>query len=229
MNKQSAFLLSYLKYGDNDAVVHCFTRENGFQSFFVRGIYSAKNKKKAYLMPLNEFLITTADKFQNSKLPVITKIDPINTPSLDYDIKTSSVHFFIADFLNQVLKNEHKNEAFYEEIRVLIMMTKEKKFYCHYIFVLKILKFFGICPSLSEGVFLNVEKGEFQSFKENQTLDEDVSLLWKDILENDFSYNLILKKDIRKRFLDSIMLYYRNHFPDFYTPKSLSILTEIFE
>ena len=42
-------LLSYIKYGDNDAILHCFTENAGFQSFFMRGIYSPKNKKKAYL------------------------------------------------------------------------------------------------------------------------------------------------------------------------------------
>ena len=59
MNKFSAFLLSYFKYGENDAVLHCFTLENGFQSFFLKGVYSAKNKKKAYLAPLTYTIIAT--------------------------------------------------------------------------------------------------------------------------------------------------------------------------
>jgi DNA repair protein RecO (recombination protein O) len=53
MHNQICFLLSYLKYGDNDAFLHCFSAEEGYQSFFVKGIYSAKNKKKPYLFPLN--------------------------------------------------------------------------------------------------------------------------------------------------------------------------------
>ena len=45
---QEVFLLSYTKYGDHDAVLHCFCRENGFASFFAKGIYAPKNKKKAF-------------------------------------------------------------------------------------------------------------------------------------------------------------------------------------
>ena len=59
---QEVFLLSYTKYGDHDAVLHCFCRENGFESFFAKGIYATKNKKKAFLFPLNELLVYTSDK-----------------------------------------------------------------------------------------------------------------------------------------------------------------------
>jgi DNA repair protein RecO (recombination protein O) len=54
MNSQNGFLLSFIKYGENDAVLHCFTEEEGFQSYFLKGIYSKKNKKKALLQPLNK-------------------------------------------------------------------------------------------------------------------------------------------------------------------------------
>lgn len=228
MNKQSAFLLSYLKYGDNDAVMHCFTKEVGFQSFFVKGIYSPKNKKKAYLIPMNELLITAVNQSHHSKISVISKIETIDTFELDYDMKASSIQFFIADFLNQVLKNEQKNESLYEEIRTLKKNIKENKYTSHYIFILKILQFFGISPLLADGNYLNIEKGEFQNFKENQTIDRDISLMWKSIIETNFSYETFFEKDMKKKFLDSVMLYYKNHFPDFFTPKSLSVLSEIF-
>ena len=44
-------LLSYIKYGDNDAILHCFTENAGFQSFFMRGIYSPKTRKRPILLP----------------------------------------------------------------------------------------------------------------------------------------------------------------------------------
>lgn len=229
MDKQSVFLLSYLKYGDNDAILHCFTRENGFQSFFIKGVYSSKNKKKAYLIPLNELLVNIVNHSQHSKIPLVSKIEAVDAFGLNYDVKTSSIHFFIADFLNQVLKNEQQNEALYEEIRTLKNKIKQEKYTSHYIFILKILQFFGISPLLVEGDYLNVEKGEFQSYKESQTLDKDVSLIWKLIIETDFSYEIPLEKNMKKKFLDSVMLYYKNHFPGFFTPKSLSILSEIFQ
>ena len=99
MNKFSAFLLSYLKYGDNDAILHCYTKENGFQSFFLKGIYTSKNKKKAYLVPLNELLITTVDKAKSTELLLVKKIESIENSFSDYDVKISSLTFFVSDFL----------------------------------------------------------------------------------------------------------------------------------
>lgn len=52
MDKNTGFLLSYIKYGDYDAILHCYTLESGFQSFFMRGIYSAKNKRKPFFRRL---------------------------------------------------------------------------------------------------------------------------------------------------------------------------------
>ena len=50
----------------------------------------------------------------------------------------------------------------------------------------------------------------------------------KTILEKNINPSRI-KKESRKKLLDSILLYYKCHFPDFYTPKSLPILVQIFE
>ena len=68
---QEVFLLSYTKYGDHDAVLHCFCRENGFESFFAKGIYAPKNKKKAFLFPLNELSIGS-EKMQFLKMHILT-------------------------------------------------------------------------------------------------------------------------------------------------------------
>jgi DNA repair protein RecO (recombination protein O) len=60
------------------------------------------------------------------------------------------------------------------------------------------------------------------------TLDEEISIIWKFILNEDYT-DFKIKKESRKKLLDSIILYYKIHFPDFYTPKSLPVLVQIFE
>ena len=68
MDKNTGFLLSYIKYGDYDAILHCYTLESGFQSFFMRGIYSAKTKK-SLSFAINELEITFSSHHGN--LPTI--------------------------------------------------------------------------------------------------------------------------------------------------------------
>ena len=65
-------------------------------------------------------------------------------------------------------------------------------------------------------------------FSEKNGTDDEVSLIWKTILEKNINPSRI-KKESRKKLLDSILLYYKCHFPGFYTPKSLPILVQIFE
>lgn len=227
MNKQSGFLLSYLKYGENDAVLHCFTQESGYQSFFVRGIYSVKNKKKAYLLPLNELSLTLSSHTKNTSMPSISKIEKKDTAHDLWDIKQSSVIFFVADFLNQTLKNEARNESLYEEVRKFKENLYAGNLQSHFLFLIKVLPIFGIAPMPTEGKFLCVEKGVFQKESSLHTLDEEISSVWKKILMQDT--DLTMEPKHRKKLMDSILLFYKFHFPDFHTPKSLVVIHQLFE
>ena len=44
-------------------------------------------------------------------------------------------------------------------------------------------------------------------------------------IEEDF----IIEKKYRKPLLDSILQYYKMHFPEFYSPKSLAVILEVFK
>lgn len=220
--------MSYFKYGENDAVLHCFTLENGFQSFFLKGVYSAKNKKKAYLAPLNELLITVVDKKKISDLHLVSKIECLDDILPEYNVKLSSLAFFVSDFLHQVLRNEQANTLLYQEIKEMKLLISDGDTSAHYTFLIRLLKIFGISPLLQDGNFLNIEKAEFQKFSEENGPNDEVSLIWRKVLEEKFTPQKI-KKESRKILLDSIIFYYKIHFPDFHTPKSLAILTQVFE
>ena len=124
MDKNTGFLLSYIKYGDYDAILHCYTLESGFQSFFMRGIYSAKNKKKAFLSPLNELGITFSSHHGN--LPTIKKVELNEKLPDEVNVHQNAVIFFLSDFLNQILKNESQNVALYQEIKFFKQKILEK-------------------------------------------------------------------------------------------------------
>ncbi|AYO57220.1 hypothetical protein CO230_03195 [Chryseobacterium sp. 6424] len=46
MYLQTCYLLSYIRYGDHDAVLHCFSKDAGYQSFFAKGSIHLKTRKK---------------------------------------------------------------------------------------------------------------------------------------------------------------------------------------
>ena len=101
--------------------------------------------------------------------------------------------------------------------------------HAHYFFLIRMLQFFGISPLVSEEKFLNIEKGIFQEEIAEKEVDEELSSLWKKILDEEIEEDFIVEKKYRKPLLDSILQYYKTHFPEFYSPKSLPVILEIFE
>ncbi|MDO4225100.1 MAG: DNA repair protein RecO, partial [Bergeyella zoohelcum] len=201
---------------------------NGYDTFFVKGIYASKNKKKAYLQPLGELLLTL--KFQrNGQLKNISKIE-FASQSFDIseDIRGHSMVFFIADFLNQILRNEQKNDVIFDEILKLKQEIQNNNFQSHLVFLFEILRIQGILPLVNEQIFLDPESGNFTDVLAHHFFTEEISTLWRRLSEAVQPYETNISPSQRRDFLDSLLVYYHYHFPDFKTPQSLEILQHIF-
>lgn len=229
MNVQTCFLLSYVKYGDNGAVLNCFSQDLGFQSFFASNIYSSKNKKKSYLFPLHEIQITLSAKRSGAGLQNISNIEPANDAVEFESVKINSILFFVADFLFQVLREEQNYSKIYAEIKLFLEELYLENMDSYIAFIFKILEKQGISPLLSEERFLNPESGTFAAQKSLELFDEEVSLVWKSYLQTDDLYALKLKRSIRKKVLNSLMSYYGMHFHGFREPVSLAVIQQIYD
>ena len=225
---QSGFLLSYIKYGENDAVLHCFTEEDGFQTYFLKGIYSKKNKKKAFLLPLNK-LNFSISAGKSSGIQTVSRFEIVEVNDVYTDIKANTVIFFIADFLNQILRNENKNQIIFHTIDEFILELSRQNYRSHLILLIKILKIQGVAPLLGEGNYLDPETGTFSDVGTHHFFDSENSLLWKLILSAEDPYEIKIPQVLRKKFLDSLLIYYHYHITDFKTPNSLEIIQQIFE
>ncbi|MDN5478335.1 MAG: DNA repair protein RecO, partial [Chryseobacterium sp.] len=145
MNSQNGFLLSFIKYGENDAVLHCFTEEDGFQTYFVKGIYAKRNKKKALLQPLS-MLSFTIHPTRGNGIPSVSRFELVKNPDMYMDIKANTVIFFISDFLNQILRHENKNPGLFFGIDEFVTELTSKNYQCHLLFLIRILKIQGVAP-----------------------------------------------------------------------------------
>jgi len=228
MNSQKGFLLSFIKYGENDAVLHCFTEEEGFQTFFLKGIYSKRNKKKALLLPLNQ-LSFSIPVGKSSGIPSVSRFELVKNNDMYTDIKINTVVFFISDFLNQILRNEHKNSNLYFSIDEFIDELSLKNYQSHLIFLIKILKIQGVAPLLDNHQYLDPETGTFSSQPAHQLFSHEISAAWKSIISSQNPYELKIHSALRKDLLDSILVYYHYHITDFKIPTSLEVIQQIFE
>ncbi|MBT2621028.1 MULTISPECIES: DNA repair protein RecO [Chryseobacterium] len=228
MNSQRAFLLSFIKYGENDAILHCFTEEDGFQTYFLKGIYSKRNKKKALLQPLNQLNISIS-MGKSSGIRSISKFELVKNNDIYTDIKINTVIFFVSDFLNQILRNEDKNLILFFSIDEFIGKLSSLNYQSHLIFLIKILKIHGITPLVNVYDFLDPETGTFSLSQTHQLFNHEVSSLWKSIISSENPYEIKINSSFRKDFLDSILVYYHYHISDFKIPTSLEIIQQIFE
>lgn len=227
MKTYRGFLLSYVKYGDAHAVVNCFTDE-GFQSFFIRNIFSKKSKQRAFLAPLNEISLHIQIKSGTDSLKEVSKMELLKHPELQQQYKAGAVLFFTADFLYQVLRNEQQNEEIYHEISTFLKHLEKGNMNVHYILLTRFLKISGILPLSGNGRYLDPETGTFSASQTHQLLDEEISELWKQIISDIHPYEITVPSELRKKFLDSVFLYYQLHFSDFRIPGSLEVVQQLF-
>jgi len=228
MDKYCGFLLSYVRYGDQDAILHCFTKELGYCSFFAKGIYSSKNKKKAYLFPLNEIIISTNAHPKGGGIIGVSKIESTHNKDLYLDVKINAIIFFAADFLNQILKNEQSQPSLYAAILSFIDAVEIGNMQAHIGLLCTILKIQGWAPLVSENAYLDPESGVFTNNEKHYLFDKEVSELWKIALSHSNVYEIKLTRKQRQLFLDSILVYFHYHFIDFKTPKSLDVIQDTF-
>lgn len=228
MTKQVGFLLSYLKYGDNDAVIHAFTREKGYQTFFVKGIFSSRNKKSSYLIPLNELEFGFAKEPKAGRMALVNHLELVENPEFYSDVKCSTIVFFVAEFLNRNLQNEGVSEEIYTHILQFLDELERKNYTCHLVFLFQILKEFGFVPLLGDASYLNPEMGSFGAQQSHHLYNESISQIWKQLLETDEVYKVKIHSKLRRDFLESLLVYYHYHLPDFRMPQSLEIVQQLF-
>lgn len=228
MLTETGFLLSYIKYGDHDAVVHVYTREGGYRSCFIRGIFSPKSRKRPYLFPLRELCLTASAR-QRSGLLSISKLELCDDRNLVFNVKAGAVLFFVADILNQLLKNDEANQRFYEEIAAFLDQLENGNYSSHFVFMFKVLSSAGILPLLSSGRFLDPESGQYGAEMSHQLFDADMSDIFRNVIDHHSPYELRFDSSQKAKMLDALMLYFALHIPDFKIPKSLEVVQQIFD
>lgn len=222
MEKRTGFLLSYVKYGDNDAIVHFFTEEKGYQSLFLKGLYTKNNKKKALLQPLLK--VQFNESGFGSGMGKISNLQLIGNP-MEWNVKINSVVFFMSEILNSILRNDQQNLHICNEIDLFLQELNKGNLSSHIQFLVLLTRVFGVHPLVENKGFLNPEKGVFEAFETHAVFSKEVSELWLNILIED--YSVIMTNSQRKAMMDSLMIYYHIHFPEFRTPNSLEILQQL--
>ena len=235
--KINAIVLSKLKYGDNDLIVKCYTKQRGIASYLIKS--ALKNhkgsSKTVYFQPLSLILIEEYYK-PNRSLQGMKEI------KLDYlyktlhtDILKTAIVMFLSEVLSSVLKEEEPNESLYSYFENALKWLDDKKEFTnfHLLFLLKLTKYLGFYPDNQNSTFeyFNLSSGLFESQKSGfYSVSGKNIIVLKVLLGTKFDeLNTInLNSKQRKSFLNMLLLYFELHLGDFKKPKSLEILSQVF-
>jgi len=221
----NAIVLSALKYKDTSLIVRCYTQKYGIQSYLLHHILKSKKRKinVAYFQLLTPLEINATHK-TNRGLHTINDVKLSHTyTSLHTNVYKSSVVLFLAEMLQNCLKEEEENPELYRFIETALLWFDLHDFNAnfHLVFLLKLTKHLGIYPDETK-THLNF----FKNKKDNQQI-----ILLNTLLGIKFDEIMAIKMSAhtRNEILTEIINYFSVHLGDFKKPKSLAILHNVFK
>tara|TARA_X000001036_G_scaffold125533_1_gene118936 strand:- start:2754 stop:3473 length:720 start_codon:yes stop_codon:yes gene_type:complete len=237
--KTSAIVIWVLKYGDSSLIVNCYTKSDGLKSYFLNGILKAKksNSSKGLFQTFNLINIVSNHR-KKEGLNYIKEANvyaPIN--SIHTSIVKTSVILFLSEVLKSVLKEEggeNENLFSFLETTILWLENNDPTPNFHIKFLIELTKYIGFYPNKSNinYIYFDLTSGCFtRQNKSKHILSIENTKSFKDILGMTFDQIYMLKwnTNTRNSLLDGIICYYRLHLQSFKTPKSLSVLHEVFK
>ena len=233
--KTQAIVLQAIKYGDSSLVVKMLTKEEGIQSFMVKGVFGKKSKMKAALFQ-NMTLLDVVAEIGNNSLGFIKEITLSHYyKSNSTDIKKITIILFISELLSKSITESETDTLLFEYIyQSMIRLDEAISDYVNFPieFALNLSKYLGFYPNFdtySEGSYFNLLDGNFKKsqsdiYQIDQELSKKFYLLGT--LKN-FS-EISLNNKERRLLLDAIITYYKLHTENIREIKSVEVLRTIF-
>ncbi|MCM1034304.1 MAG: recombination protein O N-terminal domain-containing protein [Paludibacter sp.] len=228
-----AIVLHLSKYTDKASILHAYTKESGRIQYIV---YNSQRKTAGYGMfaPLSHIEIESTGSPANSNFHRLRSARLIYVPrNTQTDMTRRSIALFIAEMLYHTLRHPLADENLFDYLTQLTKnidnnVTPEN---IHLQFLLQFTEYLGIMPdlepTLSTNEVLDMQTGRLTSLqplhKDYFTLEE--TQLLQTIAQ---AQHCPMNRQMRQSLLGKLNRYYEIHLPDFITPKTLDILTQVF-
>ena len=232
--KTEAIVLNAIKFQEKSLIVKCYTQSDGLKSYFVQNAFTGKNNKQknAFFQPLNILEIEANHKNKNT----LERFKDISLAHAytdsQFDIKKTTIRFFLADILNVVLKEENKDDDLYLFLKSAFIWldAHENCSNFHLYFLVQLSKYLGFYTDISSisEPFFNIQEGFFQAQQNLSCLSAEATILFKKglLLERENS-EMQFSGNQRRALLEILLKYYQLNWADFKIPKSLEVLQEI--
>lgn len=232
-----AIVLNSLRYNESDLIVKCYTKSHGILSFMVKGVLKSKRGKfKASYFQVFSLLSIHCQVKNKDQLNYFKDVQPSeHLTSLQSNIFKGTLAMFISEVVKSVIYEEEQNEELFNFLKNSILWLDNADHYSnfHLSFLTKLTSYIGFYPSLKNEdgeIYFSIRDGHFLPYEDKFCLNEDYSLILKDLIsldENDYQ-SLKVDKIQRSKMLEILLHYYELHIESFKIPKSLDVLKHVF-
>lgn len=223
-----AIVLHLQKYNDKTSILHTYTQDAGRVQYIVH--ITKKNNLMAQLQPLSIIEIEANTLGTSSQLPHIKSVRLVQVPQ-DTDIRRLTVSIFIAEILYKILRHPLPDQPLFDYLVQAIqgLNTSATIENCHLQFMINLTNYLGIMPNIyAEADWLDMQTGLTTATKPaHKDFFDKVEIQLLNALS--FSTDVNISRATRQQLLDKLCRYYELHINDFYIPKSLDILKELFD
>jgi len=196
-----AIVLGLRKHSDKMSVLHVYSRSEGRLALQVYGAHS-KHKVRAAYQPLSIVEITYTQPPTRS-VPALSAIDTVFLPEkIVTDIRRQSVALFVTEILLLTVTHPMQDDALYGFLDAYVHELNDTSVpeNMHLFFLVRMADYLGIGMPQS-----NADASETEDIR-----------------------HASLSRHQRKKMLQEFCDYYLTHIDSFRFPKSLDVLTEIF-
>ncbi len=245
--KTKGIVLRSVKYGETSLIVSIITELFGLQTYIVNGVRksSKKGAGKANMFQPSSILNLVVYHNEQKQMQRIKEFNwGYLYESIQIDIKKNMVALFMIELLQKCLKQPEANaELFYFAEDSFIHLDESSDAVSAnfpLFFALTLAGFFGVSPTPFKGnaeeqesLFFDLEEGGFSTEHpthsnhiEGKLAKVTAELLM--VMQPEELENIKLNHEFRRLLLQAYETYYRLHFQDFGTLRTLPVMQEIF-
>ena len=239
MHQSRAIVLHQIKYSETSLILKIYTEKEGLLSFIAKGVRGKKGKlRSAQFQPLNliDLSYREARKSELRQIIDLKVIDPFT--DLPFNPVKRTIAIFIAELTFNAIKEQEPNlklfEFLYNSIH-WIDLSKESYNNFHLLFMMKFTKHLGFYPMLdgdNEAKYFDLQQGVFRRStpKHRYFIDSEQLSAWKQLINVKFETinNLLFSISLKRKLLQTMMLYYKLHLIHFKELNSHHILQSVF-
>ena len=239
MHQSRAIVLRQIKYSETSLILKIYTEKEGLLSFIAKGVRGKKGKLRSAQFQALNLLDLSYRETRKSELRQIVDlkvIDPFT--DLPFNPIKRTIAIFIAELIQNAIKEQEPNKKLFEFLYNSIHwidLSKQSYSHFHLLFMIKFTKYLGFYPMLEghkDAQYFDLQQGVFSGVRPQNThyIDSEELNAWKQLVKAKLESNnsLIFSNTLKRKLLQTMMLYYKLHLIHFKELNSHHILQSVF-